>query len=249
MPKEQRHHGPSAGAGQPGGGSRLLSPSASLRDPVSARRRLRPGGVTVWRAGGHGQGTPGAGEAQGTEAGRTARGWSGQDGLRGEGPCASGVGGRQNSGSIAERGRGQAGLREGGQEGSPGTQEVEMRPGDRKGLRVSYRGRRRWNGRAGEGVTAGAASRVRAGEAEASVAGDGRLASGAVGALRKITAEYQPDSTSSPHAGERVRTPCRREGLASPGPGAGSDGQPRSVDAGCQVLPGWVSAPRRCGHP
>lgn len=149
MPKEQRHHGPSAGAGQPGGGSRLLSPSASLRDPVSARRRLRPGGVTVWRAGGHGQGTPGAGEAQGTEAGRTARGWSGQDGLRGEGPCAPGVGGRQDSGSIAERGRGQAGLREGGQEGSPGTQEVEMRPGDRKGLRVSYRGRRRWNGRAG----------------------------------------------------------------------------------------------------
>lgn len=176
MPKEQRHHGPSAGAGQPGGGSRLLSPSASLRDPVSARRRLRPGGVTVWRAGGHGQGTPGAGEAQGTEAGRTARGWSGQDGLRGEGPCAPGVGGRQDSGSIAERGRGQAGLREGGQEGSPGTQEVEMRPGDRKGLRVSYRGRRRWNGRAGEGVTARAASRVRAGEAEASVAGDGSLA-------------------------------------------------------------------------
>lgn len=56
MPKEQTHHGPSAGAGQPGGGSRLLSPSASLRDPVSARRRLRPGGVTVMGRGHQGQG-------------------------------------------------------------------------------------------------------------------------------------------------------------------------------------------------
>lgn len=51
MPKEQRHHGPSAGAGQPGGGSRLLSPSASLRDPVTPCQHGGGSGLGASRSG------------------------------------------------------------------------------------------------------------------------------------------------------------------------------------------------------